>query len=71
MAQVRGYSGKQPGDPVRAAKAIVKAVEAENPPLRLLLGKTAFTVSQQKIELLKRDFTAWEETTKGADFPDA
>ncbi|EEF22581.1 3-oxoacyl-[acyl-carrier-protein] reductase, putative, partial [Ricinus communis] len=32
---IRGYSGKQPGDPVRAADAIVKAVESENPPLRL------------------------------------
>jgi len=35
---IRGYSGKQPGDPVRAAKAIVKAVESENPPLHLKAG---------------------------------
>ncbi len=33
--------GKQPGDPVKAANAIIQALEAENPPLRLVLGKYA------------------------------
>ncbi len=70
-ATVRGYSGRQPGDPERAAQAIVKAVEAESPPLRLLLGKGAFQNAKAKIALLNRDFDAWEDTTKGADFPDA
>src|SRR5476649_929583 len=37
----RDNSGKQAGDPVRAVKAIVKAVEAKQPPLRLLLGNPA------------------------------
>jgi len=66
---IRGYSGKQPGDPVRAAKAIVKAVESKNPPLRLLLGVAALKGARNKIEQLKKDFDAWEETTTGADFP--
>jgi NAD(P)-dependent dehydrogenase (short-subunit alcohol dehydrogenase family) len=38
---IRRSSGNQPGDPVRAAKAIINAVESPNPPLRLLLGKGA------------------------------
>jgi NAD(P)-dependent dehydrogenase (short-subunit alcohol dehydrogenase family) len=66
---IRGYSGKQPGDPVRAAKAIVKAVEAENPPLRLLLGVAALKGARNKLEELKRDIDTWEETTTGADYP--
>lgn len=66
---IRGYSGNQPGDPVRAAKAIIKAVESENPPLRLLLGAAALKGARNKIEELQRDFDAWEETTVGADFP--
>ena len=66
---IRGYSGNQPGDPVRAAKAMIKAVESENPPLRLLLGEAALKGARNKIELLKKDFDAWEETTVGADFP--
>jgi len=66
---IRGYSGAQPGDPVRAAKAILKAVESEHPPLRLLLGVAALKGARNKLEELKKDFDTWEETTKGADFP--
>jgi|EP01037_Dinobryon_pediforme_P008416 NAD(P)-dependent dehydrogenase (short-subunit alcohol dehydrogenase family) len=67
---IRGYSGKQPGDPVRAAKAMIKVVETENPPLHLLLGKAALKGARNKIELLKKDFDAWADTTEGADFPE-
>lgn len=66
---IRGYSGAQPGDPVRAAKAIVAAVEAEHPPLRLLLGAAALKGARNKLTELKKDFDAWEDTTVGADFP--
>jgi NAD(P)-dependent dehydrogenase (short-subunit alcohol dehydrogenase family) len=66
---IRGYSGKQPGDPVRAVKAIVKAVESENPPLRLLLGVAALKNARNKLTELQRDFDAWQDTTTGADFP--
>ncbi len=66
---IRGYSGQQPGDPVRAAKAIVKAVEAEHPPLHLLLGAAALKGARNKLEVLRKDYDAWEETTIGADFP--
>ncbi len=65
----RGYSGKQVGDPQRAVKAIVKAVEAEHPPLRLLLGNAALGNAHTKIQLLQRDFDGWADVTKGADFP--
>jgi NAD(P)-dependent dehydrogenase (short-subunit alcohol dehydrogenase family) len=66
---IRGYSGNQPGDPVRAAKAMIKAVESENPPLRLLLGEAALKGARNKIELLKKDIDTWAEVTVGADFP--
>lgn len=66
---IRGNSGNQPGDPVLAAKAIIKAVEAANPPLRLLLGAAALKGGRTKLEELKADFDAWEETTVGADSP--
>jgi NAD(P)-dependent dehydrogenase (short-subunit alcohol dehydrogenase family) len=66
---IRGISGNQPGDPVRAAKAIIKVVESENPPLRLLLGAAALKGAHIKLQELKQDFDAWEETTTGADFP--
>ena len=66
---IRGYSGNQPGDPVRAAQAIIKAVNSENPPLRLLLGAAALKGARNKLVQLQKDFDAWEETTVGADFP--
>jgi NAD(P)-dependent dehydrogenase (short-subunit alcohol dehydrogenase family) len=68
-SNIRGYSGNQPGDPALAAKAIVKAVESENPPLRLLLGQAALKSGRIKLDLLKKDFDTWEETTIGADGP--
>ncbi|WP_395650755.1 oxidoreductase [Brevundimonas sp.] len=70
-AQIRGWSGAQPGDPKRAAKAIIDAVESETPPLRLLLGKMALQGGRAKIEALRADFDAWADVTEGADFPEA
>ncbi len=70
QTMIRGYSGKQPGDPVRAAKAIVKAVEAENPPKNLLLGRAALNNARLKLEALKEEFDAWAGTSEGADFPE-
>jgi short-subunit dehydrogenase len=67
---MRTNSGKQPGDPVRAAEAIIKAVESDDPPLRLLLGKAALTNARIKIEALKKDFDGWESVSAGADFPE-
>ena len=71
VENLRDSSGKQPGDPVRAAAAIIAAVESPDPPLHLLLGKAALKGARGKLETLKHDFDAWQETTLGADFPDA
>ena len=67
---IRGASGAQPGDPKRAAKAMIQVVETENPPLRLLLGKAAVKGAFEKLEELKEDFTTWKEVSEGADFPE-
>lgn len=68
---IRGYSGNQPGDPVRAAQAIITVSETKNPPLHLLLGKAALMGARAKLDVLKKDYDAWEETTVGADAPAA
>lgn len=67
---LRGYSGKQPGDPVRAAEAIIKAVESGKPPLHLLLGKAALKGANLKLQMLREQIDAWADTTVGADFPE-
>ena len=66
---IRGYSGNQPGDPNRAAQAIVKAVESKEPPLRLLLGAAALKGAMAKLDVLKKDFDAWADVTVWADHP--
>ena len=70
-AQTEARSGKQPGDPVRGAEAIIAAVQSPEPPLHLILGKPALDIARTKLVALKADFDAWETTTVGADFPDA
>ena len=66
---VRAVSGRQPGDPVRAVHAIVKAVESANPPHHLLLGNDAYLGATAKLEDLHREFSEWETVARGADFP--
>ena len=68
-SQSRAHSGKQPGDPVRAAHAIVKAIESPNPPHHLLLGNNAYEAAMAKLEVLRREFSEWEAVSRGADFP--
>src|SRR5215467_664122 len=67
--ELREQSGKQPGDPIRAANAIIQAVESPNPPLHLLLGKDALRLGREKLDALRRDFDTWQNVTVGADFP--
>ncbi|NBJ10039.1 oxidoreductase [Microvirga arsenatis] len=65
-----GYSGKQPGDPVRAAAAIIKAVEAESPPKHLVLGSIALEGIRNKLKETLTEIEAWAETSRGADYPE-
>jgi NAD(P)-dependent dehydrogenase (short-subunit alcohol dehydrogenase family) len=68
-SEMRADSGKQPGDPARAAKAIVEAVASLNPPHHLLLGNDAYEGATAKLEALAKEFKAWESVSRGADFP--
>lgn len=62
-------SGKQDGDPARAAQAIIKIAEMDKPPLHLLLGAAALTGVRAELETRLRELEDWAETTKAADFP--
>ncbi|MBY5403217.1 oxidoreductase [Rhizobium leguminosarum] len=65
----RSISGNQPGDPARAAAAIISAFEADEPPLRLLLGAPALKIARERLDALRANFDAWAETSLSADFP--
>jgi NAD(P)-dependent dehydrogenase (short-subunit alcohol dehydrogenase family) len=69
MSYLDSMAGKQPGDPVRAAQAILAVVDAEQPPLHLLLGTDALRRAREKLDALIEEIDRWEEVTRGTDFP--
>jgi NAD(P)-dependent dehydrogenase (short-subunit alcohol dehydrogenase family) len=64
-------SGKQIGDPVRGAKAILQAVDSAAPPLHLLLGSDALRRARTKIEQITQQIKEWESVTLSTDFAEA
>lgn len=66
VAQV---DGKQPGDPKRAAEAIVDLALLEQPPLHLLLGRPVLDGFRQRLGDLQAEVDMWESVTLGADYP--
>jgi NAD(P)-dependent dehydrogenase (short-subunit alcohol dehydrogenase family) len=67
--EIAGYSGAQPGDPVRAAEVVITALNSANPPRNLVLGRFGLDVARQKFKDMLRELDAWEATSVGADFP--
>ncbi len=61
-------SGKQPGDPAKAAEAIIAAVESDTPPLRLVLGKYANDKARKKFTDAEKERAAWEHIGIPTDF---
>lgn len=68
LDQLARNNGQEPGDPARAAEAIVSAVSSENPPLNLVLGKIALDIARDKLSRLAAEFDEWENLSASADF---
>ena len=56
------------GDPAGAARAILAAVDAERPPLRLVLGRYAVDKARRRLTAAGRELDAWAEVGAAADF---
>jgi len=69
-AYLYGGDGKQPGDPVRAAEAMIAVVESEDPPLRLLLGADAIGLLEQKQAAFSAELTRWRQIGEATAFED-
>ena len=63
-AYIAGVDGTQPGDPRKAAAAIVAALDAPDAPLRLALGDDAVDAIRAKHERLRADLDAWEAVSR-------
>ncbi len=60
--------GKQLGDPTRGAQAILAAVNADNPPVQLLLGSDALRRAREKLDAVIEEIERWEDPTRNTEF---
>lgn len=60
-------SGKQLGDPQKAAKAILQLIGSEKPPAHLLLGSDALALVRAKLAELSAEMDAWETVSLSTD----
>jgi NAD(P)-dependent dehydrogenase (short-subunit alcohol dehydrogenase family) len=67
-AYIRGNDGLQPGDPAKAAAAIIAAVEAPEPPERLVLGQDALDGYRATLAARAAQLDAWEGTSRSTGF---
>ena len=62
-------NGKQPGDPARAASAIVETVLSGEAPLHFPLGKYVVKKLRDKAAALTREADKWEAVAASTEFP--
>jgi len=60
-------SGRQPGDPAKAARAMLAAIDSASPPRHLLLGSDALGLVREKLAALAAEIDAWESVTRSTD----
>ena len=60
-------SGKQAGDPVKAAHVLLEVIAADNPPVHLLLGTDALGLVRDKLAALNTEIETWEKITRSTE----
>ncbi|MFI6242486.1 oxidoreductase [Micromonospora sp. NPDC050795] len=68
VQRLRQASGAQPGDPARAAQAIIRITRVDDPPLRLLLGADAVAAAHAAAEALAASDARWRELSESIAF---
>jgi NAD(P)-dependent dehydrogenase (short-subunit alcohol dehydrogenase family) len=69
--ETAGYSGKQVGDPARAAEAVITALQSPTPPRHLVLGRVGFENVENHLRSMIQEVDRWKVTSLGADYPAA
>jgi NAD(P)-dependent dehydrogenase (short-subunit alcohol dehydrogenase family) len=62
-------NGRQPGDPRKAAEAMLLITQTEEPPLHLLLGSDALQFVGEKLGALQAEIMKWAPVSAGTDYP--
>ncbi len=60
-------SGRQLGDPVKAARAMLAVIDSDTPPAHLLLGSDALALVREKLATLTKEIDAWEALSRSTD----
>jgi hypothetical protein len=68
---MKQMDGNQPGDPEKAAQAMIQVVESDEPPLRLALGEDAVQAIEQKLASVKLELDQWRSTSLATAFEGA
>ncbi|HEX6040689.1 oxidoreductase [Longimicrobium sp.] len=63
--------GNQPGDPAKAAAAIIRVASEPQPPLHLLLGRDAHDMAASKLQSLSDEIARWKDLTLSTGFAEA
>ena len=69
LDQTKGYSGTQPGDPVRAAAAMIALAEEATPPRHMVLGKFGMDAVTGRIEERLAEIEGRRAASLATDFP--
>jgi NAD(P)-dependent dehydrogenase (short-subunit alcohol dehydrogenase family) len=66
-----GQASRQPGDPAKAAEAMICVVEDPTPPRRLVLGADAYDVLDRTLAARAADIARYRSLGEATAFPDA
>jgi NAD(P)-dependent dehydrogenase (short-subunit alcohol dehydrogenase family) len=69
LAQTKGYSGSQPGDPVRAGEAIIALTQDARPPRHLVLGEFGYNAVTERMRARLAEIEGQKQRSLSADFP--
>ncbi len=67
-AQLAAYGGHEPGDPARAAAAILQLADAPTVPVRLALGSDALKMLRGRMARVTKDYDDWQAVTRSTDY---
>ena len=71
LASTSGYSGKQAGDPIRAAEAMIRITEIPDPPRHFVLGRWGHDAATANYRKCAAEIAAWRDAGLATDYPDA
>jgi len=68
VAHENDLNGNQPGDPEKAALALIELAAMENPPVHLVLGSDAFNIAGNKLNALQKEISEFKMLSTSTDY---